>query len=377
MTTRKDDDVSMLLGKKLILGWTMLDVVCVKCVIVPLMEDKSNTGVIECVSCNRTFKRNQNRDLVEILDDINLSSNANNSNNNTLQSVPNETVIPQQQSIINPENVSTTTTTKSSSMDYLSDDDDDYEMTEEEKRLFELKIKKSDEFSQKMGEYLLLGWALLGEICPNKECFGVPLMRDREKRFYCVCCKRSGLKIEDLSDSNYKQQQQQQQQTEIHSSSSTPSINTNIGSPMKCEDEKETKNHVSTPLSKPPHQRNTVSSFSPPASEPIQKKQKKDRIIIENDDHHSFGESSSGCNQDLVYQQQQTLPFNSQGVLSELPIVTDKTIKTLCEKMKQLETKLSTGIGGSYLSIKQDCELIREYSDTLSSLLSLKKHWTQ
>lgn len=43
--------------------------------------------------------------------------------------------------------------------------------------------------SEALGEKLLQGWTMLGEACPNEECQGVPLMRERKsKRMLCVSC---------------------------------------------------------------------------------------------------------------------------------------------------------------------------------------------
>eukprot|EP00727_Mastigamoeba_balamuthi_P009799 m51a1_g5441 hypothetical protein (202) ;mRNA; f:180525-181359 len=48
---------------------------------------------------------------------------------------------------------------------------------------------RSDLISEQLGQKLLQGWTMLGECCPNPECPGVPLMREKATRkMLCVAC---------------------------------------------------------------------------------------------------------------------------------------------------------------------------------------------
>ncbi|KAJ3055762.1 hypothetical protein HK097_009415 [Rhizophlyctis rosea] len=40
-----------------------------------------------------------------------------------------------------------------------------------------------------LGQRMLAGWALLGENCRNSTCYGIPLVRNRQKRKHCVICQ--------------------------------------------------------------------------------------------------------------------------------------------------------------------------------------------
>ncbi|KAM9960546.1 hypothetical protein ACTFIW_009688 [Dictyostelium discoideum] len=394
MTHNNDKDITLLLGKKLLMGWSMLNNVCKDCKIVPLVENKKD-NIILCVSCERHLKRDENG---EILDEKKSTLSSSSSTTTTPSSSNTSTPIPTTTTITNitkpqPQHTTSTTTTikndtKQIDMKYYDDDyfddydEDDTPLTEEEKIAIEKRLKKSDEFSSKMGEFLLKGWSLLSDSCPNNECYGVPLMKDREKKFYCVSCKMSGLEIDDLiqklplttstqspptisptsttTTTNNKanpiiekqqikelQPQQQQQQQNLIRSTNTPIIVENI-----------------TPI------KNTLtnnSTFSPPYPEPDQKKQRMagttPQKLNNSSNNQSFLSTTSVNNNN-----------NNSSILNdeiqELPDFTDNTLSILFEKLKDAQNQLVTTNNIHY------CSLIREYTSTISSLLELKKHWT-
>ncbi|CAG8564424.1 5989_t:CDS:2, partial [Ambispora leptoticha] len=55
--------------------------------------------------------------------------------------------------------------------------------------------------SHLIGQHLLQGWALIDEICPLNTCYGVPLVRGRDKKKYCVICKNYFLSESELGES--------------------------------------------------------------------------------------------------------------------------------------------------------------------------------
>eukprot|EP00698_Gefionella_okellyi_P023991 TRINITY_DN8350_c0_g1_i1.p1 TRINITY_DN8350_c0_g1~~TRINITY_DN8350_c0_g1_i1.p1 ORF type:complete len:286 (-),score=65.24 TRINITY_DN8350_c0_g1_i1:49-858(-) len=60
--------------------------------------------------------------------------------------------------------------------------------------------RKSDNVSAAMGQYLLKGWTMLSDVCPNPDC-NVPLMRERgSKRMLCVSCEQWVVREEDLQE---------------------------------------------------------------------------------------------------------------------------------------------------------------------------------
>ncbi|CAG8684523.1 4002_t:CDS:2 [Acaulospora morrowiae] len=75
------------------------------------------------------------------------------------------------------------------------------EMISDEQRL---RREQSQRASHSIGRYLLSGWALIDEICPNGSCFAVPLVRDRNKRKYCVNCQNYYVSESDLDLTKHK-----------------------------------------------------------------------------------------------------------------------------------------------------------------------------
>lgn len=165
--TRKSPiDYSKELSKYLLLRWTLLGESCLDCK-VPLVENKKEK-IIFCVACQRNFIRESELATGKF----------------TLTPPGQPQPSPPKPPEIQIQSESTTT------LKMADDDDLDWTPpTPEEMRLFELQQKKSNEISALIGQKLLQGWALIEIPCPNPDCLGSPLMRDPEKRLYCVSCK--------------------------------------------------------------------------------------------------------------------------------------------------------------------------------------------
>ncbi|KAF2074366.1 hypothetical protein CYY_004341 [Polysphondylium violaceum] len=365
-------DASMLLGKKLLQGWAMLDSVCQLCSVVPLMEDRKNK-VITCVTCNQFYTRDNNNKIIILPSD----------QQNSIKINDNEVNISVSEPPVSTTSSSTSTSSPSSSLNdkhqqklkedeymldkdyyFYSDEDEDEEyvpLTEEEKQFLDKKMKKSEEFSSKMGQHLLKGWALLGDVCPNKECFGVPLMKDREKNFVCVSCESSGLTIDDLVKPTTKQQTplptveklQINSNSNSNSSSHNGDINTNNNNNTKYLTP--SKNQITD---------STLTSFSPPYPEPDHKRLRKE---ISPSVNNNFSQTKPTT----IFTQGSSSVLSEE--ISDLPDVTNSTIKVLLERMKQTNITLESCQDQN--EIPGLCALIREYSETMSSLLSLKKNW--
>ncbi|KAJ2961438.1 hypothetical protein NQZ79_g3237 [Umbelopsis isabellina] len=62
----------------------------------------------------------------------------------------------------------------------------------EEKGSFAAKRREqSKRASELIGQKLLQQWALLDDICPNENCYAVPLVRDPQQRLFCVICEQT------------------------------------------------------------------------------------------------------------------------------------------------------------------------------------------
>lgn len=59
---------------------------------------------------------------------------------------------------------------------------------EEEKKAYDLSRSKVNMLSSKIGEYLLLGYTMLGDYCPRSTCNRVPLMQKKGENPLCISC---------------------------------------------------------------------------------------------------------------------------------------------------------------------------------------------
>jgi uncharacterized Zn finger protein (UPF0148 family) len=63
---------------------------------------------------------------------------------------------------------------------------------EEEKKAYDtINRRRIDDVSSKIGLYLLQGYKLLSEECPDISCKRTPLMQQKSDRPFCVCCGKS------------------------------------------------------------------------------------------------------------------------------------------------------------------------------------------
>ncbi|EGG16990.1 Sjogrens syndrome scleroderma autoantigen 1 family protein [Cavenderia fasciculata] len=386
-------DVSMILGQRMIMGWTLLDVVCGVCKVVPLIEDKKK-NFTECVQCHRTFKR-ENGDLVETkkaadiipptaaaaaaatnanvavvpttkqvesfrdIDREEYNESRNISNSHSLNSTGSSSSNTLQQLLSSskqPTTATTTTTTttviadKQPKTNHNTDydqyyDDEDYEpFTESERLQFEQRMKKTDEISTKIGQKLMLGWALLGDVCPNNQCLDTPLMRDREKYFVCVSCGARALDVKDLKKADVYE-------TLISPASSVTTAST--PTPMNIEES--------------PLKHNNNNNGISPIKEPIQKRQKK-----VDEEQQQSSSSSSISSKPTIFNYSNNCSTKSllHDEIRDMPLVIDKTLETLLNKLKDSETKL--GSAGAQETLAQFAS-IRECSQAITSLLELKK----
>ncbi|CAH1760987.1 6675_t:CDS:2 [Entrophospora sp. SA101] len=67
-----------------------------------------------------------------------------------------------------------------------------------------LQREQSQKASQLIGQYLLKGWALTDEICPNDKCCSIPLVRSNDKKSFCVICQNYYINESDLGSLKYE-----------------------------------------------------------------------------------------------------------------------------------------------------------------------------
>jgi uncharacterized Zn finger protein (UPF0148 family) len=74
--------------------------------------------------------------------------------------------------------------------DYYDDDDVDVPTSlEEMKKEYDARNKKTVDISAKLGEKMLAGWVLLGDVCTNVGCRSTPLMKGKSSPdMLCVSC---------------------------------------------------------------------------------------------------------------------------------------------------------------------------------------------
>ena len=82
---------------------------------------------------------------------------------------------------------------------FLLNDNEEAVDLEDINKSFEATRKKRDEVSAKLGEYMLKGWALLGDSCPLQGCEGTPLVSKRGGPLLCVSCNKEFSKKSDGS----------------------------------------------------------------------------------------------------------------------------------------------------------------------------------
>lgn len=186
-------------GQMLLAGWKMLGISCPQCNAVLLAKDE----VMKCPQCNLPVVMQDNvlgyeDDAAEEVTEIHSSSTiaATKSpltNNNYTQ------------------NASLSDNMRTNTSDNLKpmtsyDDVIIPESYDEMKRDYDKTKSKRDAISSKLGEKMLSGWILLGEICPSESCHGTPLMRESHSTstMLCVSCLKEYIlnaydEIEDIN----------------------------------------------------------------------------------------------------------------------------------------------------------------------------------
>ncbi|KAF8939189.1 hypothetical protein BGZ58_010445 [Dissophora ornata] len=87
--------------------------------------------------------------------------------------------------------------------DFEDAEEEVYKPSEEELKERETKREQNERASRLIGLKMLQGWAMLQDPCPNPACHGVPLLRSREKKEYCVVCENYFQREQDLEQGKY------------------------------------------------------------------------------------------------------------------------------------------------------------------------------
>ncbi|GJJ74832.1 UPF0148 protein [Entomortierella parvispora] len=87
--------------------------------------------------------------------------------------------------------------------DFEDAEEEVFKPTAEEIKERESKREQSERASRLIGQMMLQGWAMLQDPCPNPSCHGVPLLRNREKKEYCVVCENYFQREQDLEFGKY------------------------------------------------------------------------------------------------------------------------------------------------------------------------------
>ncbi|KAG9062605.1 hypothetical protein KI688_004907 [Linnemannia hyalina] len=87
--------------------------------------------------------------------------------------------------------------------DFEDAEEEVFKPSEDEVKERESKREQSERASRLIGQKMLQGWAMLQDPCPNLSCHGVPLLRNREKKEYCVVCDNYFQREQDLEHGKY------------------------------------------------------------------------------------------------------------------------------------------------------------------------------
>jgi len=191
---KRIDDVSKLLGAKLMAGWTMLGSTCPEencgCV---LMRDRDQ--VIHCVSCKKTLTQQPDGSY-----QLDFNPSASSSSSSSSSSSASAASSSSSSSSIAPVSTPVPSRTVSSfSSSSLPDSFAPSSSSSSASSSSSSTKASDDEVSQRMGELLLSGWAMLAQDCP--QCEGVPLMRNRQGQMKCVSCNATVVTEEEYDPS--------------------------------------------------------------------------------------------------------------------------------------------------------------------------------
>ncbi|KAF8923333.1 hypothetical protein BGZ58_003071, partial [Dissophora ornata] len=127
--------------------------------------------------------------------------------------------------------------------------------TEEEVKVREYKREQNDRASRLIGQKLLQGWSMSQEPCPNVACNGVPLMRSRENKDFCVICE--------------KYCQQGQQDSEHHGNKQTTTETSSPSSYLKITPQLPPPLHAMPPLPRPTSSLYQQKTAASPLASPV------------------------------------------------------------------------------------------------------------
>ncbi|CAG8508249.1 2713_t:CDS:2 [Ambispora gerdemannii] len=194
--------------------------------------------------------------------------------------------------------------------------------------------------SHLIGQHLLQGWALIDEICPSNTCYGVPLIRARDRKKYCVICKNYYLS-----------------ESELDQSRNINRIITNeIGSSQTLV-KQEKKHELEEDIQYNPAKRNKIDCETQ-SSDTIQQLEKEaERVTLLSSQNTSKQQTDSTI-----------FTAGSLTVSSNTSITTveKKTIITIREKLEQLRLKLT--LSNEPKEIMEICDSIKSCAQALDVL---------
>ncbi|KAL1918534.1 uncharacterized protein VTP21DRAFT_3194 [Calcarisporiella thermophila] len=164
---KSHDSITASIGQYLLKGWILTDVVCStpNCG-VPLMRSFNDKDKYICVRCSTDSVPPSKSSPANITNDQVSASFVHNNNE-----------------------------------EMIGDRELEYEIANEKAKIIEdekqARREQSEKATKLIGEKMLQGWALLNDSCINETCYGIPLLRNREKRCMCVVCGRYYVKVGD------------------------------------------------------------------------------------------------------------------------------------------------------------------------------------
>jgi uncharacterized Zn finger protein (UPF0148 family) len=173
---KKRGDVSSLLGDRMLGGWAMMGVNCENddCG-TPLMK-KPRSEEMECVSCGALYEE-KGGTLVTTQPGALPAAAAAKRSNSVSEYAPEKVI----------ESTRTTTTAQESG-DGVNYGNNAFDVNDAPTLSFAMSGRDGDA-SSKIANKLLLGWAMLDEVCDNQDCdCNAPLMRDKTGETHCVGC---------------------------------------------------------------------------------------------------------------------------------------------------------------------------------------------
>ena len=174
-TAKKRGDVSSLLGDRMLGGWAMMGVNCDNddCG-TPLMK-KPRSEEMECVSCGALYEERDGTLVTTQPGTAAASKKADRRSNSVSEYAPEKAI-------------ESTTTAQESGGGVNYGNNNTFDVNDAPTLSF-AKSGRDGDASSKIASKLLLGWAMLDEVCENQDCdCNAPLMRDKAGLKHCVGC---------------------------------------------------------------------------------------------------------------------------------------------------------------------------------------------